>query len=85
MIMLTDMFDNDISYHDYIVYIRDNVDVLARVTKLIIDRNGERIVCCISRDQYVTLKRFDKVEIISEEIAEKCFPRDYEKLKSCKK
>jgi len=83
--MITDKFGNEIHYHDYVIYLRENEPILARVVRLVIDRSGKRLVCCISKDQYVTLKKLDNLELVSEEWANINYQKYYEKLKNCRK
>lgn len=85
IIMLTDALGNEFKYHDYITYLRDGEVVLARIDRIVIS-NTSRLICktdqggYYNRLCYVTLKKLDAVEIISEEDAKEKFTIVYNML-----
>ena len=77
--MLTDMNDKEFNYGDYVVYLRDDIPVLARITKIAINKKP-RLVCFTSFNRkkwLVSLKRLKFIEIISKDKAKELFRDDY--------
>ena len=82
--MITDMFGKEFKYLDYVIYLRDDKPVLARIARIVIAQSS-RLVCNTVIGYYnsvekVTLKRFNTIEIISEDKAKELFPDEYVKL-----
>ncbi len=85
--MITDKFGQEFRYLDYVVYLRDDEPVLAKVMRIVISKSVRIIVA--SRfgtephrwTENRALKNFDNIEIVTEEWAKENYFEDYKRLK----
>jgi len=89
MNMITDMHGKEFKYLDYIIYLRDNEPVLAKVIRIVIAKSERIVISSIFGYslKYVdnrALKNFDNIEIVTEDWAKENYFEDYKRLKNCR-
>lgn len=77
--MITDKFGKEFKYLDYVIYLRDDEPILGKIVKIIINKTP-KIICRINSGNFAILKKFDMVEIITEDQAKVQFIDQYNKI-----